>query len=81
MENLPEIGLLATLILGGTQLVLFLTPTLSPRIATIIITVIFGAVAFLIPNGMSVLEIIIALTSQVFVYDFVVKPLQNASKS
>ena len=81
MENIPEIGLLSTLILGGTQLAIFLIPTLAPRVATIVVTVLFGIVAFIIPQGLSILEIVIALTSQVFVYDFVVKPISNAVNS
>jgi hypothetical protein len=81
MENLPEIGTLGSLILIGTQLLLRFFPTIGGRTATIIVTVLFAGIALLLPNGLGVIEVILALIGQVFVYDFVAKPVIKRLKS
>ncbi|AEL24011.1 hypothetical protein [Cyclobacterium marinum] len=78
MENLPEIGTLGSLILLGTQLLLRFFPSIGGKTATIIITILFAAIALMFHNGIGVLEVILALVGQVFVYDFVAKPIITA---
>jgi hypothetical protein len=70
-----EIGTLSALILAGTQFLLSYFPKLNVRIAVLIVTVLFGAVAFYLPGGLSVIEIILALLIQIGTYDFVVEPI------
>ncbi len=74
MENLPEIGSLAALILSGTQMLLYFFPKINGQIATLIVTILFAGIALALPTGIGILEVILALLGQVFVYDFVVKP-------
>jgi len=80
MENLPEIGTLGSLILLGTQLLLRFFPSIGGRTATIITTILFAGIALMFQNGIGVIEVSLALIGQVFVYDFVAKPMIKAFK-
>lgn len=75
MENLPEISSLAAAILTGTQLLLRYFPTVNKQLATLIVTILFAGIVLALPTGMGLIEVVLALLGQVFVYDFAVKPL------
>lgn len=77
MENAVDVAALGAAILAGTQLLMKLAKGISGQVATIIVAVLFSAIAFFINNGLSWLELFIAIAGQVLVYDFVVKPAKN----
>ncbi len=81
MENAVDIGILAASILAGVQLLRHYVKGLSGQVATIIVAVVFSAVAFFVRDGLGFIELFMAIATQVFAYDFVVKPLKNANKS
>lgn len=75
--NAIDITVLAAAILTGVQILRYYVPSLSGQAATIIVAVVFCATAFFVRDGLGFLELFIAITSQVFAYDFAVKPLKN----
>lgn len=77
MENAVDVAALGAAILAGTQLLMKLAKGMSGQVATIIVAVLFSAIAFFINNGLSWLELFIAIAGQVVVYDFVVKPVKE----
>lgn len=81
MENLPEISTLAALILSGTQLLLRFFPSIKGQVATLIVTILFAGIALVFTNGIGIIEVTLALLGQVFVYDFVVKPVFKQNKT
>lgn len=79
--NAIDITVLAAAILTGVQILRYYITSLSGEAATIIVSVVFCAIAFFVRDGLGFLELFIAIASQVFAYDFVVKPLKKIGGS
>jgi hypothetical protein len=75
-----ETGILAQLILLGTQMALKAFPRLNPRATALVVTVLFASVAIYVSDGITIIEAFLAFAAQVIFYDFAVKPAKEHGK-
>ena len=70
-----QIGVIASLILGFTQLITNLYPKINKMNVTLIVTVVVGVISYTISDSVEVLSVILALAFEVLGYNVAKKSI------